>query len=88
MAAYSMGLRDRVLADRDAGMSTEEVAERYHVSVSWVNRLRQRRQEIGGEIGHGRRRNSGRVCWPTTSSGCARWWTRRRTKRCWSSAPR
>jgi len=51
MAAYSMDLRDRVLADRDAGLSTEEVAERYHVSVAWVNRLLQRRQETGGEIG-------------------------------------
>jgi transposase len=51
MAAYSMDLRDRVLTDRDGGMSTEEVAERYHVSVSWVNRLLQRRRETGGEIG-------------------------------------
>jgi transposase len=51
MGAYSMDLRDRVLADRDAGMSTEEVAQRYHVSVPWVNRLLQRRRETGGEIG-------------------------------------
>lgn len=50
MAPYSRDLRTRVLADRDAGMSTKEVAAKYRVSVPWVNRLVQRRRETG-EIG-------------------------------------
>jgi transposase len=31
-AAYSMDLRTRVLKDSDAGLSSKELAERYHVS--------------------------------------------------------
>ena len=50
MAAYSMDLRIRVLADRDAGLATEEVATKFSVSVSWVNRLVQRRRQTG-EVG-------------------------------------
>jgi len=45
--AYSSDLRQRVLADSDAGMSTEEVAAKYRVSASWVRRLKQRRRETG-----------------------------------------
>jgi transposase len=47
MAPYSRDLRDRVLRDSDAGLSSKEAAAKYHVSRSWVNRLRQRRRERG-----------------------------------------
>lgn len=47
MAPYSMDLRTRVLEDSDAGMTADAVAERYRVSLSWVNRLKQRRRESG-----------------------------------------
>jgi len=46
-AAYSMDLRERVIRDADAGLSTQELAVRYHVSVPWVNALKQRRRETG-----------------------------------------
>ena len=46
-AAYSMDLRERVIQDADAGLSTKELAARYHVSVPWVNALKQRRRETG-----------------------------------------
>ena len=47
MAAYSMDLRTRVLADSDAGMSSQDVASKYSVSRAWVDRLKQRRRETG-----------------------------------------
>src|SRR5688572_1026954 len=47
MRAYSMDLRERVLADADAGMQTQELAAKYRVSPSWVRRLKQRRRERG-----------------------------------------
>ncbi len=47
MNAYSYDLRERVLADCDAGASTAEVAAKYRVSSSWVRRLKQRRRETG-----------------------------------------
>ena len=47
MKAISMDLRERVLADGDAGMGTREVATKYRVSESWVRRLKQRRRETG-----------------------------------------
>jgi transposase len=46
-AAYSMDLRTRVLNDADAGLSSKELAERYHVSRAWVDALKQRRRETG-----------------------------------------
>lgn len=46
-AAYSMDLRTRVLQDADAGLSSKELAERYHVSRAWVDALKQRRRETG-----------------------------------------
>ena len=46
-SAYSMDLRTRVLQDADAGMSSKELAERYHVSRAWVDALKQRRRETG-----------------------------------------
>jgi transposase len=47
MAPYSKDLRTRVLADRDAGMASKDVAAKFRVSLSWVNRLLQRRRETG-----------------------------------------
>lgn len=47
MRAYSSDLRERVLADGDAGMSTQDVAAKYRVSASWVRRLKQRCRETG-----------------------------------------
>ena len=46
-AAYSMDLRTRVLRDADAGLTSKELAERYHVSRAWVDALKQRRRETG-----------------------------------------
>jgi transposase len=47
MAPYSMDLRTRVLADCDAGMAPKDVAAKFRVSRSWVNRIVQRRRETG-----------------------------------------
>jgi transposase len=47
MAPYSMDLRTRVLADCDAGVAAKEVAAKFRVSRSWVNRIMQRRRETG-----------------------------------------
>lgn len=47
MAPYSMDLRTRVLADCDAGVAPKDVAVKFRVSRSWVNRLVQRRRERG-----------------------------------------
>jgi len=47
MRAYSMDLRERALLDSDAGMKAADVAERYHVSGSWVRLLKQRHRETG-----------------------------------------
>jgi len=49
MRAYSMDLRQRVLADCDDGLRTKEVAAKYRVSTAWVRRLKQRRRTSGGE---------------------------------------
>ena len=46
-AAYSMDLRARVLKDSNAGLSSKELAERYHVSRAWVDALKQRHRETG-----------------------------------------
>jgi transposase len=46
-AAYSMDLRARVIQDADAGIPTKVLAERYHVSVAWVDALKQRWRETG-----------------------------------------
>ena len=47
MAPYSMDLRSRVLADCDAGVAPKDVAVKFRVSRSWVNRVVQRRRETG-----------------------------------------
>ena len=48
--AYSMDLRERVLAACDAGGASRVVARQYQGSRAWVDRLKQRRRETG-EIG-------------------------------------
>lgn len=45
--AYSQDLRDRVIAARDGGLKTTQVARLFHVSASWVRRVMQRRRECG-----------------------------------------
>lgn len=47
MDAYSKDLRERVLRDCDAGLTTRVVATKYDVSESWMRRLKQRRRETG-----------------------------------------
>lgn len=47
MRAYSLDLRERVVADRAAGLSTAEVARKYRVSPAWVRRLMQRYRASG-----------------------------------------
>jgi transposase len=47
MKAYSMDLRERVLADCDAGLKSGAVAAKYRVSSAWVRRLVQTRQATG-----------------------------------------
>lgn len=45
--AYSMDLRTRVLRDADTGIASKDLAAKFAVSVSWVNRLKQRKRETG-----------------------------------------
>ncbi|SRR5579883_1573954 len=47
MKAYSMDLRQRVLEDCDAGLTTQQVADKYRVSTAWIRRLKQRRRQSG-----------------------------------------
>jgi transposase len=46
-AAYSMDLRARVMQDAEAGVASKLLATRYHVSLTWVNALKQRKRETG-----------------------------------------
>jgi transposase len=64
MKPYSMDLRVRVLADRDAGLSTRVVAAKYTVSPARVRRLLQRRRETG-ETAPGPRRRGRVPLWRT-----------------------
>jgi len=43
--AYSMDLRERVINDAEAGLSSKELAARYHVSRAWVDALKQPHRE-------------------------------------------
>src|SRR4051812_19819617 len=48
MKAYSMDLRERVVAACDRGEGTrEEIAKRFCVGIAWVYRLLQRRRQTG-----------------------------------------
>lgn len=49
-AAYSIDLRERVLKDAAQGLTSKELAARYHVSRSCVDALKQRYRETG-EVG-------------------------------------
>ena len=69
-AAYSMDLRARVLQDADAGLSSGELAARYHVSRAWVDALKQRRRETG-TIAPRAQTKFGGACWPGRRNG---WW--------------
>ena len=51
-AAYSMDLRTRVIKDADGGLTSKELAARYHVSRAWVDALKQRRRETGAIAPH------------------------------------
>jgi transposase len=64
-AAYSMDLRTRVLKDADAGLSSKELAGRYHVSRAWVDALKQRRRETGRFAPHKQTKFRGRALAPT-----------------------
>jgi len=61
-SAYSMDLRERVIRDAEAGVSTKLLAQRYHVSVAWVDALKQRKRETGS-IAPRSRRNFAGACW-------------------------
>ena len=76
-AAYSMDLRTRVMVDADAGLSSKELAERYHVSRAWVDALKQRRRETGS-LAPSRLLFAPLSFWPRPSSGSRRG-RRRRT---------
>ena len=60
-AAYSMDLRARVLRDADAGLTSKELAQRYHVSRAWVDALKQRRRETGSMAARPQTKFRGRV---------------------------
>ena len=45
--AYSVDLRERILKDIDAGMSTEDAARKYSVSISWAYSLQELRRTTG-----------------------------------------
>jgi len=45
--AYSIDLRERVLKEIDGGMSTEDAARKYSVSISWAYSLKKLRRETG-----------------------------------------
>ena len=47
MRAYSIDLRERVLADMDAGLGNSAVARKYRVSTRWVYKLCRQRSETG-----------------------------------------
>lgn len=57
MRAYSLDLRERVVADRAAGLPTAEVARKYRVSPAWVRRLMQR-YRTSGQVAPKRRTQS------------------------------
>jgi len=50
MKAYSMDLRQRVIAACDSGKPTKQVAKTFGVSTAWVRRLKQHRRERGNII--------------------------------------
>lgn len=57
-----MDLRDRVLADCDAGREVRQMALKYRVSESWIRRLKPRRRETG-EVGPRKSRHAAESKW-------------------------
>ena len=70
-AAYSMDLRERVIQDCGGGLSSKELAERYHVSRAWVDALKQRRRETG-RSSHASKPNFAGGCWRARKIGWPR----------------
>jgi transposase len=62
MKPYSMDLRQRVLQDCDAGLTTQQVAYKYRVSTAWVRRLKQRRR-LSGDIAPRAARHGPKPSW-------------------------
>jgi transposase len=59
MRPYSVDLRRRILADYDAGMGVQAVAEKYRVSTKCIRdlrRLREQTGQIGPRTGSGGRK--------------------------------
>jgi transposase len=48
--AYGIDLRERVLADCDAGKGTTQTALKFKVSPAWIRRLKQQRRQRGDII--------------------------------------
>ena len=60
MSAYSVDLRERIMAAVDAGMPRTEAVRTFRVSVATIKRYRQRRRETGGLLpGHSPGRSPG-----------------------------
>ena len=58
MRAYSSDFRGRILRDSEEGLESDEIAEKYGVSRSWVDRVKQRYREHGetsARMGSGRK---------------------------------
>ena len=66
MRAYSQDLRERILADYDAGLGTWAMSLKYKVSPAWIRRLVQRRRE-SGEITPRSPRNKRSAAWLAVS---------------------
>lgn len=47
MQAYSIDLRQRVIADSEAGLGTKALATKYRVSESWVRKLKKQWRDLG-----------------------------------------
>jgi transposase len=56
-----MDLRARVIQDADGGLTSKELAARYHVSRAWVDALKQRRRETGSIAARPQTKFRGRV---------------------------
>lgn len=47
MTAYSIDLRERVLADLDEGMTKADLSRKYRVSTRWIYKLQKQRETTG-----------------------------------------
>lgn len=47
MTAYSIDLRERVLADLDDGMTKAALSRKYRVSTRWIYKLQKQRETTG-----------------------------------------